>query len=41
VRQTEAIDVLHFKIACGKKKLLIFNRLLLRDMSRNIYTRTR
>ena len=29
VRTNEAIDVLHFKIACGKKKLLTFNRCLL------------
>ena len=34
--KTEAIDILHFKIASGMKKLLIFNCFCLRDMSRNM-----
>jgi len=32
----EAIDILHFKIARGMKKLLIFNCFCLRNMSRNM-----
>jgi len=36
VRKPEAIDILHFKIARGMKKLLIFNCFCLRDMSRNM-----
>ena len=32
----EAIDILHFKIARGMKKFLIFNCFCLRDMSRNV-----
>jgi len=34
--KTEAIDILHVKIARGMKKLLIFNGFCLRDMSRNM-----
>ena len=33
--KTEAIDILHFKIARGMKKLLIFNCFCLLEMSRN------
>jgi len=34
--KTEAIDILHFKIACGMKKLLICNCFCLHDMLRNM-----
>jgi len=34
--KAEAINILHFKIACGTKKLLIFNNFCLRYMSRNM-----
>jgi len=34
--KTEAIDILHVKIARGMKKLLIFNRFCLHDMLRNM-----
>jgi len=34
--KTEAIDILHVKIARGMKKSLIFNGFCLRDVSRNM-----